>query len=356
MQNIMQECIHKQQEALKSVLAHAETTIPPFIKAYEGKPVARVVLIGAGSSYHALNMARPICQQAMDVPVFAATPAQLGWLDQRFAEDTLVIAASQSGTSSNTLAAIKALQALGFSVSAITQVADSLIAQQADCHVLLAIPEEKAGPKTMGVLGTMLTCQKMLIALAKKNGGAFDDAAFDADMQKIVENLPGNIAVSMAWCEASQDDFAASPAYCVVAQGENAGIAGEGALKLVETVRLPVTPYELEEIVHGPLLAFRAKPTLLYLGTPWEEGKRPEALGALCAEQGGRVFTVTLSGDKAGFDGRTLTLRTAGNPLLIPYELLIPPQVISAYVPPVMGIDLDARSRSAHEAALAGHL
>lgn len=356
MQNVMKTCIHMQREALQSILKNAPQTIPPFAQRFADKRIARVVLIGAGSSYHALNMARPLCRQAVHVPVFAATPAQLSWLDERFAGDTLVIAASQSGTSTNTLAAVKALQAKGYTVAAITQNESSAIAMQADHHTLLAMPEEKAGPKTMGVLGTMLTLQKMLIALSIAKGGTFDAKGFDRDIDTIAANLPGNIDMAIQWCAQQQERLLRSTAYFVVAQGDHAAIAGEGALKLVETVRLPVTPYEFEEIVHGPYLSFQSRPTLLYLATPCEEQTRPAALLSLCEAKGGQAFTVTLSTGQRSIEANTLTLKSAGNPLLAAYELLIPPQVLSAYLPPAMGIDLDAPHHSPQEDVMAGHL
>lgn len=358
MQNIMQACIHAQPEALRQVLAGAEDTAAAMTGWYGDRPLARLILVGAGSSYHALNMARPYCQEILGVPVLAATPAQLSWLDARHAGDTLVIAASQSGTSSNTLALVQTLRGMGFPVAGITQDASSLVAGAVDCHLLLRIPEEKTGPKTMGVLGTMLTLQLAIAALGVHRGVAEAAVlpALQRDMKAITSYMPANIEAAIAWCADNSEGMRDSGSYFVVGQGDYAAIAGEGALKLVETVRVPVTAYEFEEIVHGPLLAFSGRTTLLYIGAPWQDADRPQALCDLCMAQGGRVYRLGMSLDEARNQAETLTIRTAGNPQLAGYELLVPMQVMSAYVPPMKGIDLDARKRSPQEIALAGHL
>lgn len=355
MQNIMQACIHKQPEALLSTLAHRDETITPFVEAFAAAPLARVALVGAGSSYHALNMARAYAQAALGVPVIAGTPAQLDWLGSQAPEGTLLVAASQSGTSTNTLAFLKDAMAKGYKTVAITQNPDSPIAKLVDCHVTLMIPEEKAGPKTMGVMGTMLTLQLMACRLAKAKGMASDEAALERDIRQIAQAMPENIAQAMAWCDANSDALM-GPTYAVVSQGAQGPVAGEAALKIVETVRVSTTAYELEEIVHGPVLALSPATVMLYLGTAGEEHTRPEALLDLCRSRGGKAFYATMTTGAAGFDGPALTLSAPDNALLAAYTLLLPAQVISAYIPPKMGIDLDARTRAPQEAILAGHL
>jgi len=137
-----------------------------------------------------------------------------------------------------------------------------------------------------------------------------------------------------------------------VAQGDGKAIADEVALKMIETLRVPVAAFELEEIIHGPFLAFSEQTAVLYLGGA---DARAQALLALNEERGGRSYAVK-QGNAVGHEGRWLTLRTTGEPLLAAYELLIPGQVISAVIAPAKGNDIDSRAHHPLERALAGHL
>ncbi len=358
MGNLMQSYVPRQPEALQGVLDRRQKNIGAFLTRYGSSAFARIIMIGAGSSFHALNMARPFCQKAMGVPVFACTPAQLGWLTPSMAADTLVLAASQSGTSTNVLKAVRQLRKSGFAIAAITQAPLSPIAQEADVHVLLDIPEEKTGPKTMGVSATVLTAQLMMGELAQSLD-AFqkaDMASFYADMQSIIKVMPENIDAAIGWCERRKRAFLSSSSYLVVAQGDNASIAGECALKLIETVRVPAIGFELEEIIHGPAWVLHSGVSLVYLGTPWEDGTRPAALCDLCGSRGGESCRVSLCAEKPYESDQALMLNSCANPLLSAYALLLPAQVMSAWLPPAMGIDLDAKSVNPYASILAGHL
>jgi fructoselysine-6-P-deglycase FrlB-like protein len=208
MQNKMQSCINQQQAVMGSVLAGAQRNTAGFVERYSEKKISRIILVGAGSSFHSMNMARPFCHEVMKVPVFAATPAQLDWLNVDYTADTLVIAASQSGTSSNTLSLVQRLKKQGFDVSAITQDSASYIAKAVDCHVLLDIPAEPAGPKTMGVLGTILTTQMLLAQLALAKGrmplSAYE--GFLADIRRACSYLSENIEMAKSWLEKNKGD------------------------------------------------------------------------------------------------------------------------------------------------------
>ena len=226
MRNMMQDYIHRQPQALSSVLDQAD------IEDLTAKAdtFSRVVLVGAGSSCHAMRMARPYCQQAMKhATVIACTPAQLDWLAPAMAADTLIVVASQSGTSTNVLTLIRRLRADGFFVCAVTQDSSSPIAAGANAHILLNIPPEHTNPKTMGVMGTVLTVQ--LLACMLSGSG---EARLRRDMARIITTMPRNIETVRLWCEQEMHELIQTNAYLVVGQDDAAAVAGESVLKLIE--------------------------------------------------------------------------------------------------------------------------
>ncbi|HPF87248.1 MAG TPA: SIS domain-containing protein [Candidatus Limiplasma sp.] len=348
MKNKMQDYIAIQPQVLAGVLAQTD------FRELQDKAHAftRIVLVGAGSSYHAMHMACPFCRQALNpATVIACTPAQLDWLTPAMAAETLVIVASQSGTSTNVLGLIERLQKEGFFVCAVTQDASSPIATGADAHVLLTMPTENAGPKTMGVMATMLTVQLLACVL-----GGSGEAKLRKDMARIIAAMPRNIEATVRWCGQAAPELMQTDAYLVVGQDNAAAIAGESVLKLIETVRRPSIGLELEEIIHGPVNVFQKGITLLYLSRPDEAQTRPQALRDMAKAAGAKAWNIALhQGEPANTDD-TLTLTFDADPLLCAYALLLPAQIISAYVAPAMGIDLDAHHADPYSAILAGHL
>ncbi len=356
-QNTVQRCLDGQPEALRSVVRAYKESVHEFVAYWKDRRITQVLLVGIGSSCFSVGMAREAVQDALQAPSLVFTPEQLQQTKPLLQEGTLVIAASQSGTSSNTLEAIRAAHAHGLPVTAVTQGADSYIAKESDIVVPLAIAEEKAGPKTMGVVGTAATIMLMAAALgAARRISASNAADVLADeLLAEADAMEDNISASKQWFFSLKDQMAEHTAWIVVGQKRMHPTANEAALKLVETIRMPVTSYELEEIIHGPRLCLYSKPALLLLQADDENHTRPEALADLCDELGGDSYRVQLHSGKPDFNGRRLQL-TCISRRLAGLQLLIPGQIISAYLPPVIGIDLDQSDDSSNKQLLAGHL
>lgn len=352
----MQQYIAAQPQALHAILDDRRKSLYPAVSALAGKRFSRVLLIGAGSSYHTMNMARPFCQAVLSLPVFVCTPAQLGWLTPDMRGDTLVFIASQTGTSTNVLAILRRLRRDGFFVAVLTQVPVSPVAAEADACFAVPIPHEDADPKTMGVTATLLTMQIISMEIALQQGTAGQAAfSFYKDVERMIRDMPLNITATIDWCRQYQPDFLASESYMVVGLGDRSAIAGESALKLIETIRRPAIGYELEEIIHGPMWVFAKGITLLYLSAEDEDQTRPQALRDLCTESGGKAWLISSNADCAGVQGNTLTLRCQ-NPYLCAYALLLPAQILSAYIPPLLNIDLDLHRSDPYTRILDGHL
>ncbi len=352
--NEMQRCYDMQALAVRQVLASLPGILPPFAERFGGKRYARAVLLGIGSSYHALHIARGFIQDTLGIPTFAQTPEQLDWLTSDRRADTLVIAASQSGTSTNMLRKIGELQDAGCDVVALTQFLESPIGKRARHALWLDIPEEKAGPKTMGVLATAMLAAFAACALRDASGRMTDALAKDG--AAFADALEGNLSAAKAFAQTRARALGQHAAWIVVGQKEAYAPAGEAALKLVETVRVPVTAYELEEIVHGPCACFSKNTALMYMGTDWEERARPEALCGMCADMGGAVYKVVATEGDAREEGDRLYLHTQKHALYAMLTLLLPAQAVSAWVAPEMGVDLDAHAKNRWASVLAGHL
>lgn len=312
----------------------------------------RVVLLGIGSSFHSARLAENGFRALSGLPVSSMTPEAALCVLSEFSEKTPVIAISQSGTSTNTLGAVREIARTGAPVFAVTQGLESPIAGEAGTVVPMYIPWETAGPKTMGVMASV--CSLLLIAAAfSEKEDAWEK--LKADMTKEAGAMEENLPVVRDWVLSLAQPLSLETAWMVTGQRAASAPAGECALKLTETVRRTAVSYELEEAVHGPCASFISRPALLCLRLPWEDEKRPEALCGACEAGGGHAYRVGLTNGAPRADGMSvsLTYRTERLALL---QLLLPAQAISAWIPPKMGIDLDRKEDDPFSAVLAGHL
>ena len=167
--------------------------------------------------------------------------------------------------------------------------------------------------------------------------------------------MEANVPAARDWALSLKDTLAAESAWMVVGQRAAFAPAGECALKLIETVRRIVTCMELEEAVHGPAASFIAHPALMVLHLPWDDAVRPEALCGLCEARGGHAYRIGLDKNAPSAQGKSITLQYAC-PRLAILELLLPAPAVSAWIAPLMGIDLDKHDSDSFSRILAGHL
>ena len=350
--NLMQMYYEMQADALRSTANQGDGAFSRIKAALSSARPEKAVLLGIGSSFHSACLAEGEFRALAGLPVTCLTPEQAARRMAEFCEKTLVIAVSQSGTSTNTLSALKEIKATGAAVLAVTQGLDSPIAKEAQAVVPLYIPDEKAGPKTMGVMATVCSLLLTAAALSEKQDAW---AALKADLLAEADAMAENLPVARDWALSLSDTLAKEASWMIVGQRAAYAPAGECALKLTETVRRTVANYELEEAVHGPCASFIAKPALMCLRLPWEDAARPEALCGACEAKGGHAYRIGLDAGAPKAEGTRVTLAYRVKRLAT-LELLLPAQAVSAWIPPVMGIDLDKKEADPFSAILAGHL
>ena len=351
-ENRMQMYYLMQPGALRETAKQGDVLFRQVKDAFSPFRPEKVFLLGIGSSFHSARLAEAEFRAVTGLPVECITPEQAALFPAGITRNSLVIAVSQSGTSSNTLRALREIRSRGGFVCAVTQGLSSPIAHEADAVVPLCIPDEKAGPKTMGVIAA---AGSLLLIAAGLTGKTEVLESLKGDFLAEADAMEENVYAARDWAVSLSSDLTGESAWMVVGQRAAFAPAGECALKLTETVRRVVACYELEEAVHGPCAAFLSRPALMLLQMPGEDTVRPEALCGACEARGGHAYRVRLSGEAPLAEGRSITLKYRSARLSL-LELLLPAQAVSAWIPPRMGIDLDRNDSDAFSRILAGHL
>jgi glutamine---fructose-6-phosphate transaminase (isomerizing) len=266
--------IYEQPDALRRTLdlylaAHA---LKPGISATLASwpnAAGEILVAASGSSRHSglygEILLEDLCGLAVDVE-YASEYSCRGGIDLRHPS---VLVLSQSGETSDTLAALAEARRQGHKTLAITNAAASTMATEADVSMPLAAGVEKAIPATKS-----FTCQlAVLYLLALYEGvrlGRMNSNTLAAHIRELCA-LPGSLASELdGWRQQTATlarKYASAATFLYLGRGIHYAIAREGALKLKESSYVHAEGYPVGELKHGPNALVSDRVPLVVLAT-----------------------------------------------------------------------------------------
>lgn len=339
----MKQYIKEQPAVWQHILDARKALTADFVAAFRSTDFKRLVLVGSGSSCNASRMAKNFFEAQLGIETAVIEPTRLAPVMKLYGEGAIFIASSQGGGSTSTLATVKEIRAAGYRVAGITTDTTSPIAQSCDTHVLIDIGEEAVGPKSKGMTSTVLTLYMAVMELLLAQG-RLDEALYNSTLAALVESFRlavGNIEACAAWCEGEGKKLAAAPHISLIAEGDDTPVMSEGALKMLETLHVPVAYYEFEEYLHGVNYTINPENWCIQVTDPANDRERMLRLRDFALEHGSHCFVVS-TGIPTGIVGE-LFLQATGNGATRPFETLLPFQMISARLSEEKGINVDVR-------------
>lgn len=213
-----------------------------------------VLIAASGSSRHSGLAAEitleDLCGLAVDVE-YASEYSCRGGRERRHPS---VIVLSQSGETSDTLAALREAKRRGHKTLAITNAVRSTMAHEADVSMPLAAGVEKAVPATKS-----FTCQLAVLYMLTLYEAArlkqMSDAEIAAHVAQL-RTLPASISAQLDGWRARMKELAHkyrdAASFLYLGRGVHYAIAREGALKLKEASYIHAEGYPTGELKHGP--------------------------------------------------------------------------------------------------------
>ncbi len=348
--------IYEQPEAIRRTLAlYTEdlTLNPAYFQplAAWGNLHGEVLIAASGSSRHSGLAAEILledeCGLAVDVE-YASEYCCRGGKDLR---NPSVIVLSQSGETSDTLAALREARRRGQKTLAITNVEDSTMAREADLSMPLAAGREKAIPATKS-----FTCQLTVLAmLALYEGLSLGkmDAAIIASRIQDLKKIPDQMDAQLdGWDKVMAklaERYQAASTFLFLGRGIHYAIAREGALKLKEASYVHAEGYPTGELKHGPNALVSDRVPLVVLATVdyslessiFRYDKTIQLLRDMKA-QGASVIAIANAGDQevAGLVSDCVFIEPAAEHFL-PICEVVPLQLFAYYMALEHGVDVD---------------
>jgi glucosamine--fructose-6-phosphate aminotransferase (isomerizing) len=314
-------------------------------------PRGEVLIAASGSSRHAGLAAEIILEDLCGLAVDVEYASEYACRSAANPRNPSVLVISQSGETSDTLAALRHARSTGHQTLAIANVAGSTMLREASAAMPLAAGRELAIPATKS-----FTCQLTalyVLALFEADRLGTIDRTEIARMIAELQTLPGRIEAQLdRWREqtaALAGKYADATTFLYLGRGVHYAMAREGALKLKEASYVHAEGYPSGELKHGPNALVSEHVPLVVMATVDESSadslNRYEKTVQLLEDmkkQGARVIAVANAGDRtiAGLATDCVEVEPVGEHLLIIPEV-IPLQLFSYFMALEHGVDVD---------------
>ena len=220
----------------------------------EVRNLRRIVIVAAGTSYHAGVVGRYIIEEWGRIPVEPDIASEWIYRNPVLSKDTLVIGISQSGESRDTVNAMKLARERGARTLAITNMMGTQITREVDAtlYTRCGIEIGVAASKTFTAQVALLSLLALRLAEIRQTLPQ-EDIDFVLDRlhelpDKMAEFLDGDHPVD----EIAQR-FYDRPFFLYLGRHIGLPVALEGALKLKEISYIPTDAYSAGEMKHGPI-------------------------------------------------------------------------------------------------------
>lgn len=337
MKPTMMTYIHQQPEVLSHLLACYPQGLPVLGKA------KTVLILATGSSINAALSAKYYVEQLTGVRISVQEPFHFQHYEQWDPATDLVIAISQSGESTSTLAAIDALKKQhGVATWGITSKITSPLAQAVDHAVDIMNGEERVGYVTKGYVATILTLVLIGVHSARHSGrlSAEQEQQALTQLQHGVDAIPDIIARTERFWQRWQDDLTAAPRFISIGFGPAIGVIKEMETKFSETVRVPSQGIELEAFMHGPYFEINPQHRLFFIDVEAPVRERLQLLRQYEQRVTPHVWSLCLGESD---DARTLALGVEVSEWMAPLLMVIPFQILAHHIAEAKGNNLPQR-------------
>ena len=305
--------------------------------------IGTVHLVGCGTAMHAGMVGKSAIETLARVPAEVDIASEFRYRDPILNPNDLVIIISQSGETSDTLAALKLAKSRGVPVLAIVNVVGSSIARAADYVMYTYAGPEIAVASTKAYMVQMCVLYLFALRLAYARG-----MQTDAEIRRLTAELlrAGEvIKPRLADCEQIKylaSRFVNTQSCFFIGRGFDYSLSLEGSLKLKEISYVHSDAYAAGELKHGTISLVTDGVPVIALATQKQVYEKTISNAKETKSRGAKVLLFTTR-DAVVPDGvADYVVRLDDyDDLLMPLQLIVPLQLFAYYMAVLRGCDVD---------------
>ena len=307
------------------------------------RSIRTVHLVACGTAMHAGMVGKVAIETLARVPAEVDIASEFRYRDPILNKDDLVIIISQSGETSDTLAALKLAKSRGVPVLAIVNVVGSSIARAADYILYTYAGPEIAVASTKAYVVQMCVLYLFALRLAYARG-----KLEEAETKRLTaELLRAGEVIKPRLDDCEQIKYLASrfvntQSCFFIGRGFDYALSLEGSLKLKEISYVHSDAYAAGELKHGTISLITDGVPVIALATQKQVYEKTISNAKETKSRGARVILFTTK-DAVVPEGVAdyIVRLDEYEDLLMPLQLIVPLQLFAYYMAVLRGCDVD---------------
>ena len=340
--------IHEQPAAITATVSpRVEDGMPdlriPELSDEKLRSIKNIHLVACGTAMHAGMVGKTAIERLARVPAEVDIASEFRYRDPILDPDDLVIIISQSGETSDTLAALRLAKSRGVPVLAVVNVVGSSIARAADYVLYTYAGPEIAVASTKAYMVQLCTLYLFAFRLAYARG-----RLSEAETRRLTAELlrAGEvIQPRLADCEQIKylaSRFVNTQSCFFIGRGFDYALSLEGSLKLKEISYVHSDAYAAGELKHGTISLITDGVPVIALATQKQVYEKTISNAKETKSRGARVILFTTKDVVVPEGVADYVVRLDDyDELLMPLQLIVPLQLFAYYMAVLRGCDVD---------------
>ena len=305
--------------------------------------IGTIHLVACGTAMHAGMVGKAAIEALARVPAEVDIASEFRYRNPILRPNDLVLIISQSGETSDTLAALKLAKSRGVPVLAIVNVVGSSIARAAD-HVLYTY----AGPEIAVASTKAYTVQMCVLYLFAFRLALARGEQTEAEIRRLTAELlraSEVIKPRLADCEQIKylaSRFVNTQSCFFIGRGFDYSLSLEGSLKLKEISYVHSDAYAAGELKHGTISLITEGVPVIALATQKQVYEKTISNAKETKSRGAKVLLFTTKDAVVPEGVADYVVRLDDyDDLLMPLQLIVPLQLFAYYMAVLRGCDID---------------
>ena len=340
--------IHEQPAAITATVSpRVENGMPdlriPELSDEKLRSIRKIHLVACGTAMHAGMVGKTAIERLARVPAEVDIASEFRYRDPILDPDDLVIIISQSGETSDTLAALRLAKSRSVPVLAVVNVVGSSIARAADYVLYTYAGPEIAVASTKAYMVQLCTLYLFAFRLAYARG-----RLSEAETRRLTAELlrAGEvIQPRLADCEQIKylaSRFVNTQSCFFIGRGFDYALSLEGSLKLKEISYVHSDAYAAGELKHGTISLITDGVPVIALATQKQVYEKTISNAKETKSRGARVILFTTKDAVVPEGVADYVVRLDDyDELLMPLQLIVPLQLFAYYMAVLRGCDVD---------------
>jgi glucosamine--fructose-6-phosphate aminotransferase (isomerizing) len=258
----------------------------------------RIVLTACGTAWHAALVGEYLLEDLARIPAETDYASEFRYRNPIIDDGTIEIVVSQSGETSDTLAALSEAKQRGATVLGVVNVVGSSVARATDAGIYLHVGPETGVASTKAFTGqvTVLTLLSLFLArrrnMSQRSLEEYIDALakIPSQIEKVLTQNANIKDIAKAHYERDN--------WLYLGRGYNYPVALEGALKLKEISYIHAEGLPAAEMKHGPIALINEGMPVVFIATAGSQYGKIISNIEEVRSRGGHVIAVATEGDR----------------------------------------------------------